>query len=214
MTLPSSVKDRVLEAVRARPSPRRTEPRLTGWAAAALAALSLAGVLFLWGGPSNAVGRPPEVGEWVVVGMVALAVTATWLALPSRRAMLPPPASRLLGVALGVPLVVAAWLLAWHATYDDPFTRFGWRCFALTAASAPWPFAALLRLAPRFVPSRPWLLGGALGAVAGSWAAVVVEAWCPLAGPAHLAVGHVLPLVLLVAAGALLGQRLLRLRLA
>jgi hypothetical protein len=36
----------------------------------------------------------------------------------------------------------------------------------------------------------------------------------PLAGPAHLAVGHVLPLVLLVAAGALLGQRLLRLRLA
>jgi len=49
---------------------------------------------------------------------------------------------------------------------------------------------------------------------AGSWAAVVVEAWCPLAGPAHLAVGHVLPLALLVAAGALLGRRLLHLRVA
>lgn len=214
MTLPPSLKASVLAAARARPSPRRTEPRLTGGAAAGLAALSMAGVFFLWGGPSNSVGRPSEVGEWVVAGMVALAMTATWLALPSRRSMLPPPASRLLGVAVGVPLAVAAWLLAWHATYDDPFTRFGWRCFALTAASAPWPFAALLRFAPRFVPSRPGLAGGALGAAAGAWAAVVVEAWCPLAGLAHLAVGHLLPLVLLVAAGALLGRRLLRLRLA
>jgi hypothetical protein len=214
MTLSPSLKARVFEAARAQPSPRRTEPRLTGGAAAALAALSMAGVFFLWGGPSNAVGRPSEVGVWVVAGMVALAVTATWLALPSRRSMLPPPASRLLAVAFGVPLVAAAWLLAWHATYDDPFTRFGWRCLALTVASAPWPFAALLRIAPRFVPSRPWLAGGALGAAAGSWAAVVVEAWCPLAGPAHLAVGHVLPLALLVAAGALLGRRLLHLRVA
>ena len=212
MTLPGSLKYRVLDAAREHPSPIRAGRLLTGAAGAALAALAMLVVLFLWGGPHHAAGRPAVVGAWVVVGLAALAATVTWLALPSRRSMLPPPASRLLAVAVGVPLVVAAWLLAWHAAYDDPFTRTGLRCFALTLAAAPWPFAALLLSGPRLAPTRPWLVGGALGAVAGAWAAIVVELWCPLAGPGHVAVGHVLPLVALVAGGSLLGGRLLRLR--
>jgi hypothetical protein len=39
---------------------------------------------------------------------------------------------------------------------------------------------------------------------------VVVELWCPLADPRHVAIGHVAPLLALVLAGALLGPRLLR----
>jgi hypothetical protein len=117
---------------------------------------------------------------------------------------------RLVAVAIGVPVVVGAWLLGWHAAYADPFTRFGLRCFALTVALAPWPFVALAAAAPRMLPDRPWTLGGALGAAAGAWAAVVVELWCPLADPRHVAIGHVAPLLALVLAGALLGPRLLR----
>lgn len=61
-------------------------------------------------------------------------------------------------------------------------------------------------------PDRPRLVGGALGAVAGAWAAVVAELWCPLAEPGHPAIGHALPLVALVVVGALMGGRLLRMR--
>jgi hypothetical protein len=38
----------------------------------------------------------------------------------------------------------------------------------------------------------------------------MVELWCPLATPDHVALGHVAPLVLLVAAGAAIGGRLFR----
>jgi hypothetical protein len=212
MTLAPSLKDRVLEAIRRHPAPPRPAQPWPSSLPAALAALAMAGVYLAWGGPSNAWGRPAAVGAWMVAGMAALALTVTWLALPSRRSMLPPPASRLLAIAVGVPLVVGVWLLAWHSTYEDPFVRFGYRCFALTLAAAPWPFAALLAAGPRLVPDRPWLVGGALGAVSGAWAAIVVELWCPLADRGHVVVGHLLPILVLVVAGALLGGRLLRLR--
>lgn len=207
-----TLKDRVLAAARERPAPRRSQRRWYGAAAAPLAAAAMVGVLFLWGGPDDAAGRPAAVGAWMVIGLAVLAVVVTRLALPPRGSMLPPPAGRLLAAAVGVPVVVAAWLIAWHAAYDDPFTRLGLRCFALTVAAAPWPFAALLAATPRLDPSHPWLTGGALGAAAGAWAAVVVELWCPLADPGHVAVGHALPLVALVAAGALVGARVLKLR--
>ena len=212
MTLPDSLKNRVLDAARQVPSPPRTGRFPSVGTGAALAALAMLGVLFLAGGPGHASGRPTAVGAWVVVGLAALAALVTWLVVPPRRSMLPPPTSRLLAIVVGVPLIVAAWLLAWHAAYDDPFTRTGLRCFALTLASAPWPFAALLLAGPRFAPDRPWLVGGALGAVAGAWAAIVVELWCPLADPAHVAIGHALPLVALVGVGALTGGWWLRLR--
>jgi hypothetical protein len=212
MTLPDSLKNRVFDAARQVPSPPRAGRLPSVGTGAALAALAMLGVLLLAGGPGHAAGRPTAIGAWVVVGLVALAAVGTWLVAPSGRSMLPPPTSRLLAIVVGVPLIVAAWLLAWHAAYDDPFARTGLRCFALTAAAAPWPFAALLLAGPRFAPSQPWLVGGALGAVAGAWAAVVVELWCPLADPGHVAIGHALPLVALVFVGALLGGRLFRVR--
>ncbi|HQR30831.1 MAG TPA: NrsF family protein [Anaeromyxobacteraceae bacterium] len=212
MTIPDSLRLRVLEAARRVPSPARsrgTNPAGTG---VALAAVAMLAVLFLAGGPGHAAGRPASIGAWIVAGLAALAAGVTWLVVPPRRSMLPPPASRLIAVAVGVPIVLAAWLLAWHGAYDDPFARTGLKCFALTVAAAPWPFAVLVVAGPRFAPDRPWLVGAALGAAAGAWAAIVVELWCPLADPGHVAIGHALPLVALVVAGALLGGRWLRLR--
>ena len=211
MTLSSSMKDRVLAAARQQPSPAR-RPALPAWLPGAVAALGMASVYALWGQPYHSAGRPAEVGARIVVGLAALAVTVTWLVLPHRRSMLSPATSRLLVVAVGVPVIVGAWLVGWHAVYADPFTRFGLRCFAFTVALAPWPFAALAVVAPRMHPDRPWILGAALGAAAGGWAAVVVEVWCPLADPQHVAIGHVAPLVALVGLGALVGPRLLRTR--
>ena len=215
----ASLKLRVLEAARQRPAPHRPErlPSSIGFAAFAAVAMS---AVVQWvpplfgdaGGLAHAGGRPVASGAWILAGTLALAVSSTWLVLPSRRSMLSPPRGLLLGVAIGVPLLVGAWLVLWHATYSDPFTRAGWRCFVLTAVTAPWPFAALAHASRRIEPRHPGTAGAALGAVAGAWAALMVELWCPLAVHAHVLVGHVLPLLLLTLAGSAIGVRMFRLR--
>ncbi len=215
----ASLKLRVLEAARQRPVPPRPDwiPSSIGFAALAAVAMS---AVVQWvpllfgdlGGLAHASGRPAASGAWILAGSFALAISATWLVLPSRRSMLSPARGLLLGVAVGVPLFVGAWLLLWHATYTDPFTRSGWRCFVLTALTAPWPFAVLAHASRRVEPRHPATAGAALGAVAGAWAAVMVELWCPLAVQGHVLVGHVLPLVFLALAGSAIGVRMFRLR--
>jgi len=219
MMPPESLKLRVLETIRQRPVPRRTDRLPTTIGLAVLAAVAMSAVL-QWaprlfgevGGVAHAAGRPAACGAWILAGTVALALSSTWLALPFRRSMLSPPRGVLLGVAIGVPLLVGAWLVLWHGAYADPFTRSGWRCFAITILTAPWPFAALAYASRRAEPRHPGTAGAALGAVAGAWTAVMVELWCPLAVHDHVLIGHVLPLVVLTLAGAALGVRMFRLR--
>jgi hypothetical protein len=170
------------------------------------------GLLALWGGPAHAAGRPLDAGAGMIGGTLALALVATWLALPPRRSMLSRPAPVLLAVALALPVLLGGWLVGWHSTYQDPFVRSGFLCFGLTVATAPWPFAVLVFAARRFEPRLPGLAGAALGAAAGAWAAVMAELWCPLSVPDHVAVGHALPVLVLAAAGALAGRWLLRIR--
>jgi hypothetical protein len=209
---PEALKLRVLTAARGHPAPERTDRSLPGLVRATLAAAAMLAVLAAAGGPAHTSGRPAVSAAWILAGTLALAVVATWLSLPSRRSMLSPARGRLLAVAIGVPLLVGVWLLLWHTTYDDPFVRFGYRCFAMTAATAPWPFMALAYASRRLDPRHPALAGAALGATAGAWAAVMVELWCPLAVPDHVAVGHVLPLVVLSLAGSAYGARKFGLR--
>jgi hypothetical protein len=212
MTLPEAMRERVLKAARASPAtrPAARGPALVGLAV--LAAVAMIGVLYLWGGPGHAVGRPASTGAAIVAGIAGLALLATRLVLPPARSMLGPSTTRLLAIAVGVPVVVAVWLLGWHAVYDDPNVRVGFLCFSLTLAAAPWPFVALVFASHRRDPRHPGLSGAALGAAAGAWAAVVVELWCPLAEPRHVAIGHVAPLLALTALGAFLGARLFALR--
>lgn len=219
MMPPESLKVRVLEAVRQRPMPPRTDRLAFSIGLAALAAMAMLAVL-QWapplfgevGGPVHAAGRPASSGAWILAGTLALALSSTWLVLPSRRSMLSPARGLLLAVAIGVPVLVGAWLVLWHPTYADPFSRAGWRCFTLTALTAPWPFAVLAYLGRRLEPRHPGTAGAALGSVAGAWAAVMIELWCPLAAQEHVLMGHVLPLVALTLAGSAIGVRMFRLR--
>ena len=238
MMPPEFLKRRLLDDVRREPAPARSG-RLPVAATAALAAAAMLGAYAamlvldaLQGGGGFAhaaraassgvtlvlrlgtatAGRPAASGTGIVAGAIALAVAATALALPSRRSMLSPPRGQLLAVAIGVPVLVGAWLLLWGTTYADPYVRVGWRCIELTAATAPWPFLALYRASRRLDPRHPQLTGAALGAAAGAWGAVMAEIWCPLAVGSHVLVGHVLPLALLVAVGSGVGSRMFRLR--
>lgn len=216
-----TLKHRVLEAVRQRPAPPRKDPlpltlALVGLAAVAmsLVVLGVPPLLGDVGGPAHAAGRPASSGAWILAGSAILALLATWLVLPARRSMLGPPRGLLLGIAVGVPLLVGAWLVLWHPTYADPFVRTGWRCFALTVLTAPWPFVALLHASRRLEPRHPGTAGAALGSVAGAWAAVMVELWCPLSTEGHVLRGHVLPLAVLALVGGAIGARWFRLRRA
>jgi hypothetical protein len=212
MSLPTDLKPRVLALAAAQPTPVRSDRRLPAAGLLALAISAMVAILAAAGGPAHADGRPAAVGSWVVGGMVALAAGATWSVLPARRSMLGRPRGQLLAVIVGVPLFVGLWLVVWHTSYVDPFQRVGFRCFSFTAATAPWPFALLAYLSRRIEPRHPALLGAALGAASGAWGAVMVELWCPLADPGHVATGHVLPVVLLILAAAYLGSRLFTVR--
>jgi hypothetical protein len=211
-----ALKLRVLEAARGHPAGKRPDLLSERFGVPAMVLLLAAGAmsLALWiaGGPAHAAGRPFIVSAWIVGGTALLAVVATSIALPPARSMLPRASGQLLAVMIGVPIVIGLWVGFWHSNYQEPFARTGFRCFALTALTAPWPFVALAALRRRFDPVQPMLSGGALGAAAGAWAAVMVELWCPLSNASHLAIGHVAPLVVLVLAGAIAGRRLFRLR--
>ena len=219
MMPPESLKLRVLEAVGQRPVPPRTDRLPFTIGLAALAAAAMVAVV-QWapplfgdvGGLAHAGRRPVSSGAGILAGTVALALFSTWLVLPSRRSMLSPARGLLLGVAIGLPLLVGTWLALWHGTYADPFIRTGWRCFALTALTAPWPFATLAYASRSMEPRHPGTAGAALGSVAGAWAAMMVELWCPRAVEEHVLLGHVLPLVVLALTGSAIGARMFRLR--
>ena len=239
MTPPEALKRRVLEATSRQPVRTRPARSLSGTVIAAFAAAAtiaayaaelgwgqlrrgggldraagavVSGLNSLLGLGASTVGRPAAAGVPIVLGTIVLAALATWLVLPARRSMLSPPRGRLWAIALGLPVLVGVWHLAWGTTYVDPFARVGWLCITLTLATAPWPFLAVYRASRRLDPRHPALTGAALGSAAGAWGAVMAAIWCPLSFGPHVLFGHVLPLVLSVGLGAAFGYRVFRVR--
>jgi len=83
--------------------------------------------------------------------------------------------------------------------------RPGLRCFSLSLLVAVGPLLCFLAIR-RSAPLRPALNGAVMGLAAGASAWVAVDVWCPVAYLPHLLIGHVLPLFVLAAAGALIGR--------
>jgi hypothetical protein len=123
--------------------------------------------------------------------------------------------TRLLAMTIAAPLTFVVWKLLWSAQYNamDPWPdRPGVKCFALTVLLAAWPFVALSSIRKASDPTHPRTLGAALGVATGTCAAVLVDLWCPVAEPGHLALGHLLPIVILGVVGVWVGDRILALR--
>ncbi len=211
MAPPESLKARVLAAARQRPVPARAPHPLRTFLAVFGAMLAMS-ITFLFAGPYHAAGRPAPFAFAVVGGTTVVALAVTWLATPRRGSMLGRSRGWLILAIVAVPILVGAWTMLWHVGYADPFERFGTRCFLLSLATAPWPFAALAWLRRGFDPNHPALTGATLGSAAGAWAGVVVAMWCPLADPGHVVRGHVLPLMVLMGLGAAIGSRLFAMR--
>ena len=208
----SELRARVLKTVAEQPARTRREGRGRAALFYALSAVAMVVMFFAVGGFAHAAGRPASISTWILAGEALIAVLATWAVLGHGGSMTGRPSGVLVVAAVAVPVVVFSWLTSWHESYVEPFAREGWMCMVLTLATAVALLAAIVTVRRRSVATHPAWLGAAIGAVSGAWADLVVDAWCPLTNAPHVLRGHVAPIVLLVIAGAFLGQRLLSIR--
>ena len=208
------LKERVLAAVRATPSPPRAQTRSRSSALLVSAAVvPLLGFVAIGGFESGS--RPPALIALTGAGISAIALVSLWLALGTGGRMLGRARLWLGAQALLAPLFFLGWKLWSSAAFvgmtEPTAERPGLRCLGLTLLLGSWPLLAFSLVRRRSDPTHPRMLGAALGVAAGSYAATLVDFWCPVGYPPHVLLGHILPLVALGLVGAWLGHRLLAL---
>ena len=210
----SDLRARILDAARREPAATRQAHR---WRTAALllaGTTSLGGVFLLAGGV-RLMGRPAFLVEVTGLGAALVALGALVGAFGRGRSMLGRPLWQLALVALAAPALLFAWKLGWAASFDLAMwqtERPGFRCLGWSLAMGAGPLVALVLARRGSDPIRPAGTGLGLGVAAGALAWALLDLWCPVAHPAHLLLGHVLPLVLLAGAGALLGRAVIAIR--
>jgi hypothetical protein len=215
-TASPELKARILEAVRASPSPARGS--LLGSLHVVLpAATVLAGCLyFAFDGVRHGEGRPPWALSATIAIWVGAALVSLWSVVGPSRSPTGRPRAWLLSVALGVPALVLLFLIGVSsaAASSAPASliathRAGVRCLLMTLAAAAGPVLAFLFIRRGSDPLHPVAHGAAIGASFGAYAGIMVCLWCPDLSAPHAAIGHVFPLVLLAALGAVVGARVL-----
>ena len=157
---------------------------------------------------------------WFVVGTALgwalVAAWALWAALSRQGSMLGPSRRWLRTIVIAVPVVAFVLMMIWDVFDPERLVpwpnRWGKLCLRYTLALGIWPLVALLLVRRGSDPVHPGATGAAIGAAVGCATGVLVDLWCPIADPAHVFFGHILPLLLLSVAGVLLGRWLLDLR--
>jgi hypothetical protein len=86
----------------------------------------------------------------------------------------------------------------------------GVRCALIAGIVGLTAIAALTAALRRAAPAASRLRGAAIGAAAGAWAGLAVFAFCPSGDQQHLIAGHLVPMLVLIAIGALLSPRMVR----
>jgi hypothetical protein len=224
------IKARILAAVAAEPSPTRTEVNLRNTLLNILAGLGGMGAFVVFAlfvsdsqllrlGGQVSPQQHLERSLWLVAttagGALGVAAAAVWLALWRGRSMLGRSRSALLYGSALIPIGLFAWKVICSLAFGYPMTawpeRPGLRCLALSLLIAIGPLVAFLAVR-RTAPVRPALNGASMGIAAGACSWVAVDLWCPVASVPHLLLGHVLPLCILAAVSAILGDAFLSVR--
>lgn len=194
----------LLEAIVRTSSPTRSERRrraLVGYTIAA--GWMIAVFAFASAFPHPAVRSAGSTAA-VLLGLGALAIMFS--AFVFARGASPLGRSRwtLTAIAVAVPCGVLSWLSLSLREIPVADAPRGWRCFALMLV-----LGAVLLLA-QVISNRfrnlihPRWQGAAYGAVAGAWSAILAAAWCPIYNESHALWGHVVPILVLSLAGAVL----------
>jgi len=215
---------RVLAAVAAEASPTRAATRRRNRFIGVVAAASAIGAFAVFAafmsdgqllrlggepGPHDRLERPVSLVVTTAGGALGVAAAAVWLALGRGRSMLGRSRRRLLLGSVLIPLALLTWKvgssLAFGAAMVPWPDRPGERCLSLSLLVAIGPLLSFLAIR-RSAPLHPALNGAVLGVAAGACAWVTADLWCPVAHVPHMLLGHVLPLLVLAGAGALLGR--------
>jgi hypothetical protein len=211
---PAELRARVLGAAQREPvasgkegARRRLGVLLRGFAVAG--AIAIAAAIH---GSEAKTPRPPGCILSLELLWLSLAVAATWAGVDRGRSMLGRPRVWRIAVAALTPAaLVAAWLpvaFAWPQTLADASgLRAHLVCIALTMALAAGPLIAFARLRRGSDPVSPRLTGAALGAAAGAWGDAAHALICGYTAPAHILIGHILPVALLALVGVVIGDR-------
>ncbi len=206
------LKERILAAAAATPSPTRSEGRRLTASVVALSVVIGLVIFELAGGLEHSRARPLLVTVRLADGWALAASFLTWMV--SRQSAPRVHSHRLLAAASVVcPPVLCAWAHYFHGLYARPPACDDWPCFALTLLTAATPLACFFGMHRGVEPDHPGGLGAAAGAMCGAWAGVLALLWCPSTEASHIAIAHAMPIALSSGVGLLLGTRALRIRM-
>ncbi len=210
------LKARILAQAAARPSPTRDASRGYAWLIAPSSAIVAATLFFAFDGPRHGQGRAPWFYAASTIGWAMVAALSVWGALARGRSAIGRPRPWLLVLAIGTPATLFAMMFGFAVAHPEVTSvhpeRLGLKCLGLTVAAAVFPLLSLALLRRGSDPVHPVATGAAFGSACGASAGVMVEMWCPVATPAHVAIGHILPILALTLIGALLGSRVIAMR--
>ncbi len=212
MTPSSSLRDKVLADAAAHQARTRSQGRRRAALVYTIGALACLPLFFAWGGLEHSAERPLALTLGIAAGALLVAVACASVAWWRGGSLVGRSSTALLAVAVLAPIATYVWLVSWHGRYDDPASRIGYRCLAMTLASSTPLLGAAVYVRRRTVAVNPVLSGAALGAAAGAFGSITVDLWCPLTSSPHVLIGHALPIVILAILGAALGRIALAVR--
>jgi hypothetical protein len=210
--LSPELRSRILDAVRDQPVPARAEGTRRTAATLALGFVAMGAILLAISTPDLR-GRPLAYVDLLVLVWTPVTLAATWAGVGRGGSMLGRSPRWLLATAVLTPVVLLlSWIpvtIYWPETLVDSSEGLHHlRCVAVTMGLALGPFLAFARVRRGSDPVSPWLTGAAIGTAAAAWGALVLPLICGFTSPVHMLVGHLLPVLLIAAVGAALGQRL------
>jgi hypothetical protein len=210
---PSSLRDRILEAAKKEEAPARDRVRMQRRLAVAIG-IAVSTAIFAAVGAMGPLPRSFLLA--CAAGWTAVSAVVMTAGLARRKAMLGMTTRALVFAAAGLAPLVFAWIamlvMAMKPPCVAPEPKEHLVCFSLGLVFAAAPFAAVMWVRRGTDPVHPGATGAALGASAGALGGMLIHLHCPYADPMHALVGHVLPIALLGAIGALVGRRLLAVR--